>query len=236
MSNWLEPACAREAMATGSPEIDTVGVVAVVDVIAAVWVVATFAVAMPSAGTSLVAALAPAAACPFDPALSVDPVPLRLSPCAAVIVVLAWELASACAVARSACVSACWKLAGACAPLAGVAGDCDPDWLFAAFVASFAAAAFAAVASVVFAVPVASPCAAATSCSPPLDAVASARALACAPIAIFDVEPEPEAEPEPGVLSMALLATMTVATGDGVLAASEGWLAVAVVSVVVPLD
>ena len=35
MSNWLEPACAREAMATGSPEIDTVGVAAAVDVVAA---------------------------------------------------------------------------------------------------------------------------------------------------------------------------------------------------------
>src|SRR5271169_32119 len=91
ISNWLEPAWAREAMATGSPAIDTLGAVVVVDAADVVGgVVATLAAAMPSVGTSPAARLAPlAAACPVDAVPSADAVPPAPSPCAVAIVLFA---------------------------------------------------------------------------------------------------------------------------------------------------
>lgn len=55
ISNWLEPACARAAMATGRPAIETAAAGVVSAAVAAVWAVAVLVATMPKFGRPAVA-------------------------------------------------------------------------------------------------------------------------------------------------------------------------------------
>ncbi len=57
MSNWLEPPCARAAMAIGRPAIETAAAGVAVDAAVAVCAVAVFVAMMPKVGKFSVAAL-----------------------------------------------------------------------------------------------------------------------------------------------------------------------------------
>lgn len=94
-------------------------------------------------------------------------------------------------------------------------GVCAADGAVPAFAVSFVAVARPEAVSAFVVLPAF--CAAPASWLPFRDVTICARALVCAPIAILEA-----AVPlEPGVESMALLATMTVATGVGALVAAS---------------
>ena len=114
--------------------------------------------------------------------------------------------------------------------MAVVSGACAAEGAVPAFAVSFVAVASAEVV-LAFGVLLAF-CAVPASWPPFRDVTICARALVCAPIAMLDA-----AVPlEPGVESMALLATMTVATGVGALVAASELAAVCVASVAVLSD
>ena len=110
MSNWLEPACARDAMAIGRPAIETAAA-GVEDAAAVVWVVAEFVVRMPKAGKLAVTAfIVLVAVCALDEA----PSDAGVSTCAVMRLAAGAAAASAGVMTDAA---ACWGLAS---PDAGV--------------------------------------------------------------------------------------------------------------------